>query len=131
MKIISVNEFTFATSLDNINMRKIKNYLKSSNLARKIGGFIDHQISKDRFVHEGYHHGSCCTMIRQFQTFVGCLVNRDDDGRICLTGNISAVEVIKYVSLNSSSYFSELIREARSGNEKSELILVYIPQIGF
>ena len=115
MKMTSVNDFIFSAFLDNINILKVKNYLKSSNLARKIGGFIDHQVLKNQWTEEGYHPGSCCTMIRAFQTFIGSLVNRDDDGRICLIGDSSSVIEIKYVSLNSSLYFTELVREAKSG----------------
>lgn len=115
-KILSTNDFIFATSLDNINFLKIKSYLKVSNLSKRLGGFIDHQISKSLLCDEGYQLGTCCAMLRQLQAFLGSMVNRDTDGRVILVWESSKLVEINYASLNASIYFTEIVRESRSGN---------------
>ncbi|KAI9478738.1 MAG: ATP-dependent RNA helicase-like protein chl1 [Benjaminiella poitrasii] len=128
--VMGVNEFLHASSIDHINMFKIKNYLEVSGLARKLNGFIDkareqeeEQRQKERLKNPKAKLSplspslSASTLtLTQIEAFMMTLTNPDKDGRIVTSfGTAENPGVsIKYMLLNPADAFNPIVEEARS-----------------
>jgi chromosome transmission fidelity protein 1 len=118
-EIFRTNDFLFSAGCDNINLLKLKRYISSSTLARKVGGFLDNKHAvipgESSSTSTTSTLGSMSFAIRAFQSLLGCLASSDADGRIHLLVTESMGLCLKYVALNPSVYFSKIALKAKSG----------------
>ncbi|CAO3634796.1 unnamed protein product [Mucor hiemalis] len=128
--VLNVNEFLHETSIDHINMFKIKGYLEISGLARKLNGFVDSAKEKEEEERQKQRlqnpkaplapiSPSLTTStltLTQIEAFLLALTNPDKDGRIVT--NFGSAEnpsvTIKYMLLNPAEAFKPIVEEAKS-----------------
>ncbi|OXG31727.1 chromosome transmission fidelity protein 1 [Cryptococcus neoformans Ze90-1] len=108
---------------DQVNPIELVAYLKESKLARKISGFFEHVAEqaalKDvKTTRSATARHASITAFHNVESFLLSLVDAKDDGRILLSiddlNESESVVVIKYVLLNPSERFKEVVEEARS-----------------
>lgn len=106
---------------DAVNLIELIAYLKESKLARKVSGFAEVLAEeaekaqvKDKTGKRGaaVRHASIAAF-HSVESFLLSLTDARDDGRIIMTMEAEAV-VIKYVLLNPSERFAEVVNSARS-----------------
>jgi chromosome transmission fidelity protein 1 len=128
--VMSVNEFLHESSIDHINMFKIKTYLEVSCLARKLNGFVDKAKEKEEEERQKQRLlnpkaplppaspslNTSTLTLTQIETFLLALTNPDKDGRIVTSfGNAENPGVsIKYMLLNPAEAFKPIVEEAKS-----------------
>lgn len=128
--VMNVNDFLHETSIDHINMFKIKSYLEVSGLARKLNGFVDNAKEKEEEERQKQKLenpkaplapinpslNTSTLTLTQIETFLMALTNPDKDGRIVTTfGSTENPNVtIKYMLLNPAEAFKPIVEEAKS-----------------
>lgn len=128
--VMGVNEFLHASSIDHINMFKIRNYLEVSSLARKLNGFIDkarekeeEERQKERLKNPNAKLppptpslATSTLTLTQIEAFLIALTNPDKDGRIVTSFGTAENPgtTIKYMLLNPADAFKPIVEEARS-----------------
>lgn len=128
--VLNVNEFLHETSIDHINMFKIKGYLEISGLARKLNGFVDSAKEKEEEERQKQRLqnpkaplapispslNTSTLTLTQIEAFLLALTNPDKDGRIVT--NFGSAEnpsvTIKYMLLNPAEAFKPIVEEAKS-----------------
>ncbi|KAG1169369.1 hypothetical protein G6F70_007532 [Rhizopus microsporus] len=130
-RVMHVNEFLHQSSIDHLNMYKIKNYLEASNLARKLNGFIDKAKEKEEEKRRKQLAdpnastsppplppalSSSIPTLTQVEALLLALTNPNKDGRIVISFGTteSPVASIKYMLLNPADAFKPLVDEAKS-----------------
>lgn len=130
-RVMHVNEFLHQSSIDHLNMYKIKNYLEASNLARKLNGFIDKAKEKEEEKRRKQLTdpnastslpplppalSSSIPTLTQVEALLLALTNPNKDGRIVISFGTteSPVASIKYMLLNPADAFKPLVDEAKS-----------------
>ncbi|WVQ77661.1 hypothetical protein IAR50_007349 [Cryptococcus sp. DSM 104548] len=108
---------------DQVNPLELVGYLKESKLARKISGFSEHVTEKAALKESKTSRNAAArhASISSFHTvesFLLSLSDAKDDGRVILSledvSKVAPVVTIKYVLLNPSERFKEVVEEARS-----------------
>ncbi|TYJ52793.1 hypothetical protein B9479_006597 [Cryptococcus floricola] len=108
---------------DQVNPLELVKYLKESKLARKISGFSEHVAEKAALKESKTSRNAAArhASISSFHTvesFLLSLSDAKDDGRVILSledaTKSAPVVTIKYVLLNPSERFREVVEEARS-----------------
>ncbi|KAI7902752.1 helicase C-terminal domain-containing protein [Cokeromyces recurvatus] len=128
--VMGVNEFLHTSSIDHINMFKIKHYLEVSSLSRKLNGFIDKAREKEEEERQKERLKnpkapllppsssliSSTSTLTQIESFFMALTNPDKNGRIITSfGNAENPGVsIKYMLLNPADAFKPIVEEAKS-----------------
>ena len=123
-KVMGVNEFVHMLNIDHINMFKIEKYLKQSNLARKLNGFIDKELQKkqqqEQQQQQQQQDGANTTIMPTLtiiESFLLTLTNPDKDGRIVINypenQKVKNPE-IKYMLLNPAEVFQPIVDDAKS-----------------
>uniref|UniRef100_A0A7S4UFP6 ATP-dependent helicase C-terminal domain-containing protein n=4 Tax=Ditylum brightwellii TaxID=49249 RepID=A0A7S4UFP6_9STRA len=134
-KMMSVTEFLFALKLDNINLFKILRYLDRSRLPQKLLGFTNFATSVSTSGTEGGEeeknmegdefmskHISSLSIV---QTFLTCLTSTQHEGKVVPEwptrdslsggrGRSMKHPTLRYVSLQPSSSFSDILNEAHA-----------------
>ncbi|KAI9489392.1 helicase C-terminal domain-containing protein [Zychaea mexicana] len=122
--VIRVNEFVHMLGIDHINMFKIEKYLKASNLARKLNGFIDKELQKQQQQQQANEtsdqqqqlsnsSNTAMPTLTQIEAFLLALTNPDKDGRIVVNYSTESSEV-KYMLLNPAEVFRPIVEDAKS-----------------
>ncbi|GAA6010780.1 hypothetical protein JCM11491_002942 [Sporobolomyces phaffii] len=118
-------------ALDQINLRKLDEYLQRSKIARKIGGYIDSLAEEKTAQGRQAVRNNATRALHQIQQFIVSLANADRDGRILVSlsprslaqaasptsgdsGGLSSDVTLKYMLLAPSDSFREIAEEARS-----------------
>jgi chromosome transmission fidelity protein 1 len=128
--VMGVNEFLHESSIDHINMFKIKTYLEVSSLARKLNGFVDKAKQKEEEERQKQRLlnpnavlppptpslTTSTLTLTQIESFLLALTNPDKDGRIVTSfGNAENPGItIKYMLLNPADTFKPIVEKARS-----------------
>lgn len=117
--VLRINEFVHLLKIDHLNMYKIEKYLKASNLARKLNGFVDKlQQDSELQTKQGpsvqKHKASSTPMLTHIEAFIMTLTNPDKDGRIVLYYDEEEGAKVKYMLLNPAHVFEPIIRDAKS-----------------
>ncbi|KIR32908.1 chromosome transmission fidelity protein 1 [Cryptococcus deuterogattii MMRL2647] len=108
---------------DQVNPIELVAYLKASKLARKISGFSEHvaeqaSLKNAKIPRSATARHASITAFHIVESFLLSLVDAKDDGRILLSiddlNKSEPVVVIKYILLNPSERFKEVIEDARS-----------------
>ncbi|KAJ3252990.1 DEAD H (Asp-Glu-Ala-Asp His) box helicase 11 [Boothiomyces macroporosus] len=108
-KMIKVNEFVDDCKIDHLNLFKILEFLENSRLSNKLQGYMEkslQQLGQDIKGHDISKHTS---PLRHIQQFLESLTANDHDGRIILSKSS-----IKYLLLNPSECFVDIVNEAKS-----------------
>ncbi|TDH64939.1 hypothetical protein CCR75_001550 [Bremia lactucae] len=123
-QMMTINDFLFSARVDNFNMFKILEYLKESDLAKKLMGFANSlqtscqaaETLLDNDTDEGYQcrHAS---PLRIVEAFLKALTNTGGDGRIFVqphNASKGAEGLIRFILLNPVIHFQEIVAKARS-----------------
>ncbi|GKV27023.1 hypothetical protein SLEP1_g36231 [Rubroshorea leprosula] len=119
---MAINDFLFSLNIDNINLFKLLQYVKESNIMHKVSGYGDKitSLKKDSATKE---NGESCedgSSLSGFQALVDMLLsltNNDGDGRIIISRKRPACGqggYLKYVMLTGEKIFSEIVNEAQA-----------------
>ncbi|CAA0839071.1 RAD3-like DNA-binding helicase protein [Striga hermonthica] len=121
---MTINEFLFALNIDNINLVKLLQYMKESNIIYKISGYGDKvAVSKssanaedDKIVIEDE---SAISGFRALADILSSLINKDSDGKIIVSRPMQTCDglqggYIKYVMLTGEKIFSEVLDQAHA-----------------
>ncbi|GAA6048272.1 hypothetical protein JCM3770_006514 [Rhodotorula araucariae] len=113
-----------ATALDQINLRKLDEYLQRSKIARKIGGYVDSLADEKTAQGRQAVRANATRALHHIQQFILSLANADRDGRVLLSqeskyaakdGAGGKTEVtLKYMLLAPAESFRDIAEEARS-----------------
>ncbi|GAA5960705.1 hypothetical protein JCM3765_007297 [Sporobolomyces pararoseus] len=114
-------------ALDQINLRKLDEYLQRSKIARKIGGYVDSLVDEKTAQGRQALRNNATRSLHQIQQFVLSLANADRDGRILVSrtsppqesksgalGPAALDVTLKYMLLAPSDSFREIAEEAKS-----------------
>ncbi|KAL0080559.1 putative ATP-dependent RNA helicase DDX11-like protein 8-like protein [Phycomyces blakesleeanus] len=132
--IIGVNEFLHLLGIDHFNMFKLERYLKESNLARKLLGFIEKaqqdqdsenqllglknpQVKKSANAPSSPSQSPLALpTLTQIQSFIMTLTNPDKDGRVFISykGTDTLEPQLKYMLLNPAEAFRPIVEECKS-----------------
>ncbi|PIA42699.1 hypothetical protein AQUCO_02000269v1 [Aquilegia coerulea] len=120
---MAINDFLFSLNIDNINLVKLRHYIKESNIIHKVSGYGGKLIGaqKDSVLDDGGNNGARGSILSGFQALVGILdslTNNDGDGRIIIskrTFNCSGEQgFLKYVMLAGEKIFSEIVDQTHA-----------------
>ncbi|OVA20353.1 Helicase-like [Macleaya cordata] len=115
---MAINDFLFSLDIDNINLVKLRHYIKESNIIYKVSGYGAKRVSL-----EGGGDGVEGSTLSGFQAFVGIclsLTNNDGDGRIIISRRRSLNSgqqedgYLKYVMLAGEKIFTEIVDQAHA-----------------
>ncbi|KPV75443.1 uncharacterized protein RHOBADRAFT_14367 [Rhodotorula graminis WP1] len=118
-----------STTLDQINLRKLDEYLQKSKIARKIGGYVD-SVAEEKTASAAVAAGrqavraNATRALQHIQQLILSLANASRDGRVLLSqstkpagkdGVEGKVEItLKYMLLAPADSFRDVAEEARA-----------------
>ncbi|PVH61611.1 hypothetical protein PAHAL_3G076500 [Panicum hallii] len=118
---MTINQFLFSLDIDNINIVKLCQYVKESNIIHKVSGYANRttciQAGVNQFdLQQEHDEGSSISCFQALIDFLRSLMNSNDDGRIIvakqkLSGQPEEA-YLKFVMLCAEKLFSEVTRDA-------------------
>ncbi|XP_059644608.1 uncharacterized protein LOC132286308 [Cornus florida] len=121
---MAINEFLFSLNIDNINLVKLLQYLKESNIIHKVSGYGDKAASLQKRstlgdCGENSEEGSTLSGFRALADMLLSLTNNDGDGRIIISRTKPSCSgqqggYLKYVMLTGEKIFSEIVDQAHA-----------------
>ncbi|KAM7480447.1 hypothetical protein LguiA_028660 [Lonicera macranthoides] len=121
---MAINEFLFSLNIDNINLVKLLQYIKESNIIHKVSGYGEKtkSLQKGAALSGGGESDEERSTFSGFQALAGLLLsltNNNGDGRIIisrakLTCNGQLEGYLKYVMLTGEKIFHEIVNEAHA-----------------
>ncbi|XP_021298743.1 ATP-dependent DNA helicase DDX11 isoform X2 [Herrania umbratica] len=120
---MAINDFLFSLNIDNINLIKVLQYIKESNIMHKVSGYGDKMttLQKGSAVKENGEScddGSTLSGFRALADMLLSLTNNDGDGRIIISRKKPTCSrqgaYLKYVMLTGEKIFSEIVHEAHA-----------------
>ncbi|KAI5073385.1 hypothetical protein GOP47_0011398 [Adiantum capillus-veneris] len=128
--VLTINDFLFSLNIDNINMFKLWQYMKESNIVHKVSSYAEQSSSFDNRVQSVNQEpekaaptiAGTITSFHALAELILALMNADSDGRVlivpssCSFGNDGEQRVghIKFVMLNAARAFMEVIDQAHA-----------------
>ncbi|MCJ1437203.1 ATP-dependent DNA helicase chl1 [Xylographa pallens] len=110
--LVEINNLMAGKGVDQINLYKLVRYLQESKLARKVDGYDTHsKQSKDTTFKKPT---STMPVLTQVQSFLQTLVNPAVDGRYFVSSNEGSDLSLKYMLLDPTYHFKEIVEEARA-----------------
>ena len=111
--ILNISEFLTGKGVDQINLYKLMRYLEESKLARKVEGYI--KFTKE---HESNPisrpHPSSLPVLIHIHSFLRTLTNPASEGRYFYEKQEGNECSIKYMLLDPTYHFREIVEEARA-----------------
>jgi chromosome transmission fidelity protein 1 len=114
---LSVNDFLFASGLDNINMFALVSHIKQSKAVFKIAGYWRHSMQSNavqQTILSNVPQEATTAPIHAFLSFLAALTHDDQDGRVIVDGRDKGNVFIKFVLLDASKHFGSIVKEARA-----------------
>ena len=116
--VAEIADLMAGKGVDQINLYKLVHYLQGSKLARKVEGFVAHmeqQKTKDDPQNETLpsSHQSMMPVLTHIQSFIQTLTNPAAEGRFFYERNDKHELCLKYMLLDPTHYFKEIVEEAR------------------
>ncbi|XP_065868861.1 uncharacterized protein [Euphorbia lathyris] len=121
---MAINDFLFSLNIDNINLVKLLQYIRESNIIHKISGYGEKvaSLQKSMVLNGSQECGEDWSSLSSFRALVDMLLsltNTNGDGRIIIsksrsTGSGRQGGFLKYVMLTGEKIFSEIVDEARA-----------------
>ena len=110
--LVDINNLMAGKGVDQINLYKLVRYLQESKLARKVDGYnMCQKESKDTTFEKPT---STMPVLTQVQSFLQTLVNPAADGRYFVSSNEGGDRSLKYMLLDPTYHFKEIVEEARA-----------------
>ncbi|OEL34579.1 putative ATP-dependent DNA helicase DDX11 [Dichanthelium oligosanthes] len=123
MSSMTINQFLFSLDIDNINIVKLCQYVKESNVIHKVSGYSNKitsiQDGVNQFgLQQEHDEGSSIACFQALVDFLRSLLNSNDDGRIIvakqkLSGQPEEA-YLKFVMLCAEKIFLEVTRDAHA-----------------
>uniref|UniRef100_A0ACD5U795 Uncharacterized protein n=2 Tax=Avena sativa TaxID=4498 RepID=A0ACD5U795_AVESA len=123
MTSMTINKFLFSLDIDNINIVKLCQYLKESNIIHKVSGYANKLFITQAGVNDLNHlqqhdDGSSIAKFQALANFLHSLLNCNADGRIIVARQKSGGQpedaYIKFVMLCAEKTFSEVTDDAHA-----------------
>ncbi|KQK07010.1 ATP-dependent DNA helicase DDX11 isoform X1 [Brachypodium distachyon] len=120
---VTVNNFLFSLDIDNINIVKLCQYLKESNIIHKVSGYANKLIitqdGASNLNHQQQHdEGSTISSFQAVANFLRSLLNSNVDGRIIVArqkpGGQPEDAYLKFIMLCPEKIFSEVTEDAHA-----------------
>ncbi|XP_059455898.1 uncharacterized protein LOC132186105 isoform X2 [Corylus avellana] len=121
---MAINDFLFSLNVDNINLVKLLQYIKESNIMYKVSGYGDKMASLQKCTAhtntgECSEEGSTLSGFRALSDMLQSLTNNDGDGRIIVSRSRPRCSrqqggYIKFVMLSGEKIFSEIVDQAHA-----------------
>ncbi|KAM2016374.1 hypothetical protein ACFX16_046794 [Malus domestica] len=116
---MAINDFLFSLNIDNINLVKLLQYIKESNIMRKVCGYGDKVAIQKSLALNGGEERSTLSSFQALANFLLSLTNKDGDGRIIISKTSPTCPgeeggYIKYVMLTGDNIFSEIVDQAHA-----------------
>ncbi|KAH1048040.1 hypothetical protein J1N35_038824 [Gossypium stocksii] len=120
---MAINDFLFSLNIDNINLIKLLQYIKESNIMHKVSGYGDkmttmQKVSAVKENGESFDHGTILSGFQALANMLLSLTNNDGDGRIIISrkrpSSSGQGAYLKYVMLTGEKIFSEIVHEAHA-----------------
>ncbi|KAB2612824.1 ATP-dependent RNA helicase DDX11 [Pyrus ussuriensis x Pyrus communis] len=116
---MAINDFLFSLNIDNINLVKLLQYIKESNIMHKVSGYGDKVAIQKSLAFNGGKERSTLSSFQALANFLLSLTNKDGDGRIIISKTSPTCPgeeggYIKYVMLTGDNIFSEIVDQAHA-----------------
>ncbi|TYJ14007.1 hypothetical protein E1A91_A10G089100v1 [Gossypium mustelinum] len=120
---MAINDFLFSLDIDNINLIKLFQYIKESNIMHKVSGYGDKMTTMQKGLAvkengESCDHGSILSGFQALANMLLSLTNNDGDGRIIISrkrpSSSGQGAYLKYVMLTGEKIFSEIVHETHA-----------------
>ncbi|KAL8909198.1 MAG: hypothetical protein Q9207_000372 [Kuettlingeria erythrocarpa] len=110
--LVGVSDLMSGKGVDQINLYKLVRYLNDSKLARKVDGYSEFAAENGREVSDS---GTTSTpVLTHVQGFLGTLMNPAAEGRFFLERDESNAVGLRYLLLDPTFHFKEVVEEART-----------------
>ena len=111
--IVDASDLMSGKGVDQINLYKLMRYLVESKLARKVEGYIAHIEGTGPSAAQN-PRVSTASVLTHIQSFLEVLTNPAAEGRFFYERNDDSNLSLKYLLLDPTHYFKEIVEEARS-----------------
>jgi len=115
--LVQIGDLMAGKGVDQINLYKLMRYLQESKMARKVEGYVNHvevhDADKSRKTGPGAHP-SAMPVLTDVQSFLQTLTNPLAEGRFFYEKDESGILSLKYMLLDPTHHFREVVEEARS-----------------
>lgn len=117
--MVNMSDLMAGKGVDQINLYKLMRYLQESKLARKVEGYCIQEEEtaaalKDGKTRPGQEKERSIPVLTHFQSFLLALTNRSAEGRIFYSMSEDNESCLKYMLLDPTHHFQEIVEEARS-----------------
>lgn len=115
--VVELADLMAGKGVDQINLYKLMNYLRESKLARKVEGFVAHeeqQKTKEGSQTPSSSRESTMPVLTHIQSFIQALTNPAAEGRFFYEHDDQREMCLKYLLLDPTHHFREIVEEARS-----------------
>ncbi|TKA54307.1 hypothetical protein B0A53_03400 [Rhodotorula sp. CCFEE 5036] len=108
---------------DQIDLRKLNEYLQKSKIARKIGGYVDHVALEKSAKGRQQIRNVATRALHQIQQFILCLAHADREGRVLFTSEADSNPkpsdqgkrvALKYLLLAPAESFRDIAEDAKA-----------------
>ncbi|XP_042049387.1 ATP-dependent DNA helicase DDX11-like [Salvia splendens] len=116
---MTINEFLFALNIDNINLVKLLQYVKESNIIYKVCGYGDKLVLSQNIGPGGDAEESAISGFRALSDMLSSLINNNSDGKMVVSRPMKTCNgleggYVKYVMLTGEKIFSEVLDQAHA-----------------
>ncbi|KAH0542102.1 hypothetical protein FGG08_003482 [Glutinoglossum americanum] len=123
--IVNIGELMAGKGVDQINLYKLMHYLQESKLARKVEGYATHvdqearepklrRVNKDLNPPDIKNSEATTPVLTHIQDFLHALTNLSAEGRIFFNKTEDHDVCLKYMLLDPTHHFKEVVEEARA-----------------
>ncbi|CAM6122599.1 unnamed protein product [Calypogeia fissa] len=127
-KLMTINDFLFSLEIDNVNLFKIRKYIKESNIVHKVSSYGEKYFTTLMGVvpngttaggatdKSSFGNRASLTGFHTLAEFVLALTNADSDGRVLVMPSTTrgADSSLKFIMLNAAKHFAEVLNHARA-----------------
>ena len=111
--IVDAGDLMTGKGVDQINLYKLTRYLQESKLARKVEGYIVHVEEQEPQI-KGEKRVATTPVLTHIQNFIQVLTNPAAEGRFFYSKSEDDVLCLKYLLLDPTFHFKEVVEEARA-----------------
>ncbi len=111
--LVNVSDLMSGKGVDQINLYKLMRYLVDSKLARKVEGYVAY-IEENEPSTTQKSQASTAPVLTHIQSFLHILTNPASEGRFFYEKNDSGDLSLKYMLLDPTHHFKEIVEDARA-----------------
>ena len=117
-RVVNPSDLMAGKGVDQINLYRLMRYLQDSKLARKVEGYLIHTerqvVVKDDNNQTNHVKERSIPVLTHIQGFLHALTNLSVEGRIFYAKSDKDEACLKYMLLDPTYHFQEIVEEARS-----------------